>query len=565
MTEGSENTSPPPKKKERELSQADLLVQVALAKAELFHDECDEAYLTIPCEGSKETMKLRSKRAHGFLAHEFYRVFGRAPGGQAKADALTVLEGVALYERGVRAASLRTCEHEGRIYIDLANPHREVVQVDAGGWRIVRGESPVHFVRPKAMAPLPPPQRGGSVDELRRIVNVKREHHFRLLVAWILGALRPRGPYPILFVQGEAGSAKSMLSRIARSFVDPNVSPLRTAPRDERDLAIAARHMHAVAYENLSSIAQWLSDALCRVSTGGGFSTRQLCTDDEEVVFDYRRPVLINGIDDLAVQPDLADRCIVLALRRIPDAERRCEKDLLTELAAVAPRVFGALLDALAGALARIDEVHLPALPRMADFARFVTAAEPALGWKDGAFMEAYSANRTDVAAAALDASTVAQAVTRLFADRGEWVGQPARLLEELNRLASESERSSKHWPKAANVLTSQLRRDAPVLRERGIHFEEGHEGRGNTKRRVIALRTVMRGSVPTGPSVPEAPAGTIGHDEATPLNGRENRSGDDGDDGDDPLSERNPDNFALLPTEGIGSQAGRDTNRNEV
>lgn len=359
---------------------------------------------------AKETLKLRSKRAHSFLAREFHQAFGRAPGGQAKADALSVLEGIALHDRGACAASLRTTEHEGHVYIDLANAQREVVQVDPAGWRIVRGDIPVRFVRPKAMAALPRPERGGHVDELRPLVNIKREHHFRVLVAWLLGALRPRGPYPILCVQGEAGSAKSMLSRIARTFVDPNVSPLRTVPRDERDLAIASRGAHVIAYENLSGIPQWLSDALCRVSTGGGFSTRQLCTDDEEVVFDYVRPVLVNGIDDLAVQPDLADRCLVVALRRIADAERRCEKDLLSDLAGVAPRVFGALLDALACALKRVDVVQLPTLPRMADFARFVTAAEPALGWADGAFMEAYAANRTDVAAAALDASAVAHA-----------------------------------------------------------------------------------------------------------------------------------------------------------
>ncbi len=566
MTERPDDASSPPKKKERELSQADLLIQVVLAKAELFHDGCDDAYVTILRDGCKETLKLRSKRAHSFLAREFHQAFGRAPGGQAKADALSVLEGIALHDRGACAAALRTTEHEGCVYIDLANSQREVVQVDPTGWRVVRGEVPVRFLRPKAMAALPRPQHGGRVDELRPLVNIKREHHFRVLVAWLLGALRPRGPYPILCVQGEAGSAKSMLSRIARTFVDPNVSPLRTVPRDERDLAIASRGAHVIAYENLSGIPQWLSDALCRVSTGGGFSTRQLCTDDEEVVFDYVRPVLVNGIDDLAVQPDLADRCLVLALRRIADTERRCEKDLLSDLAGVAPRVFGALLDALACALKRVDVVQLPTLPRMADFARFVTAAEPALGWEDGAFMEAYAANRTDVAAAAIDASVVAQAVTRLIADRTEWIGQPSQLLEELNRLASESERSSKRWPKAAHVLTGHLRRDAPVLRERGIHLEESHEGRGNAKRRVIVLRTVARGSVPAAPSVPEDAPGTANALEATSPNPAKRDHGDAGVAGDAPLLERNPETFAAwLATEGIGSRADRDANRNEV
>src|SRR5437868_13535290 len=95
-----------------------------------------------------------------------------------------------------------------------------------------------------------------------------------------IAAFRPTGPYPILMLQGEQGTAKSTTTRILRSLIDPNVSPLRTVPRNERDLMIAATNSWAQCFDNLSHIPLWFADALCRLATGGGFATRKLRTDE---------------------------------------------------------------------------------------------------------------------------------------------------------------------------------------------------------------------------------------------------------------------------------------------
>ena len=72
------------------------------------------------------------------------------------------------------------------------------------------------------MRALPEPEAGESVDRLRGYVNVPADDDFILLVAWLVGAFRPKGPYPILRVNGEWGSAKSTLCRILRELIDPN-------------------------------------------------------------------------------------------------------------------------------------------------------------------------------------------------------------------------------------------------------------------------------------------------------------------------------------------------------
>jgi len=236
-----------------------------------------------------------------------------------------VLEGLALNDGPLCKVHRRTADVNGTIFIDLANESREIVEVTRAGWRVV-SEAPVKFIRPNGLLALPRPVAGGNIDELRPFFNLKEEHHFKLLVAWLIAALRPRGPYPVLNLQAEHGAGKSTASRFARALVDPNVSPIRSAPRETRDLAIACIHSHVLAYDNLSGVPIWLSDALCRVATGGGFSTRSLYTDDEEVIFDAVRPIIVNGIDDIATRPDLADRCLLITCRGSPrsnDARKR--------------------------------------------------------------------------------------------------------------------------------------------------------------------------------------------------------------------------------------------------
>ena len=62
----------------------------------------------------------------------------------------------------------------------------------------------------------------------------------------------------------------------------------------------------------------------------------------------------------------------------IDDDARRDEETLLGRRSRTpVPGILGALLDAVACALARIDDIELDRPPRMADFAKWVTAAEP--------------------------------------------------------------------------------------------------------------------------------------------------------------------------------------------
>ena len=311
------------------------------AGVQLFHASDGTAYGAVPIGDHSENLRLRNSFLSSWLKRSYYVAAKKTPGAQAVADAVAVLEGVALHDCPVENVQLRVAELDGRLYIDLADPRWRAVDIDAAGWRVV-DKPPVRFRRPRGQLALPEPKPGGSLDLLWDFLNVTDEGDFRLAVAWLLAALRPAGPYPLMVLSGQQGSAKSTTARVLRSLVDPNVAPIRAEPKEARDLMIAANAGWTRALDNLSSVPAWLSDALCRLSTGGGFSTRQLYSDDEEVIFDAQRPVILTSIEDVTTRGDLLERSLVLSLPPIPEHKRCPEKDFWDKFDSQNPFIFGA-------------------------------------------------------------------------------------------------------------------------------------------------------------------------------------------------------------------------------
>lgn len=459
-----------------------------VAGAELFHTPEGDAYTTFEVTGHSETWPVAAKEFERWLTQLFYTSQKKPPNTQTLADTIRALEAKAQFEGVKRPVFTRVAWHDGAIYLDLANETWEVVEITPAGWRIVV-EPPVRFRRTPGMRPLPRPEPGGSVHDLRPFVNVADEESFRLMLAWLVAALRPTGPYPILVLQGEQGSAKSTTARVLRALIDPSTIPLRSLPREERDFMIAAKNTWVLAFDNLSGLSQMMSDALCRLATGGGYATRALYSNDDEVLFNVQRPVILNGIDDLIARHDLSDRILLLTLPPISETARRDEESFWQGFEALRPRMLGAFLDALSDTLYRLPAVKLTTLPRMADFARFATAAEIALGWESGGFMAAYTGNRAEAIEVGLEANPIAQAIRALLTNDHFWSGTASELLQNLNRHAETGSLDSRIWPKTSQELGKQLRRLTSTLRAIGIQYTNTRTG--HDRRRIIALRKV--------------------------------------------------------------------------
>ena len=446
---------------------------------ELWHDDNRVAYASFQVGGHHENSPVRSREFRMWLSGRFFEQTGCAIGGQALEDGIRILEARAVNKGPQHACFMRTGHLDGKMYIDRGGPSWHAIEITTAGWRVI-DNPPVKFLRSPSMRALPEPEQGSLIEQLRSFVNAASDTDWILVVAWIIAALRHRGPFPILVINGEAGTGKSFFSRMVRSLVDPSAAPIRAMPRDDRDLVVSAANSWVLAFDNLSSVPTWFADALCRLATGSGFATRMLHTDKDEMIFEAARPITINGITRLTDAADLADRTVTIHLRTIPDEERRPEEELWAEFEQAWPRIFGALLDALSRALGNIASVKLDRVPRMADFAKWITAAEPGLGWEPGTFLEAYRENRRDVSEASFEADSVAVAIDKLCSTT-DWLegfqGTATELLFAINNLTSETTRKSNYWPQTAAQLGNRVARATPLLRAKGHTVERRHSG----------------------------------------------------------------------------------------
>lgn len=446
-------------------SQATLAANMA-ADWDLWHTPAKEAYATIVFDGHKENWLVKSQTFKRFVAKQFFDERGKAMNSEALAAAVNLLEAKALFEGEEHSVFVRLAEHQGNIYLDLCNSNWQVVQITPQGW-CVTDDPPIRFRRSRGMLALPAPEPKGDVEQLHPFLNLD-ESAWRLVVSWLIATLRPRGPYPILALFAEQGSGKSTVGRLLRELVDPNSAPLRAEPKDGRDLMIAANNSWCLAYDNLSNVPPWLSDAMCRLSTGGGFATRELFTDQDEIIFDSQRPLLLTSIEEVATRSDLLDRCLIVWLPAIPEDRRRSEAELLEAYRKVRPQILGALLDAVSVALYRLPSIKVSALPRMADFALWATAAETAFGWPGGTFLAAYQANHESANDVALEASVVARPLLDLLEAQGEWTGSSRELLKRLEERLGDQTRRMSGWPKNPRSLSGHLKRLAPNFRAAG-------------------------------------------------------------------------------------------------
>jgi hypothetical protein len=393
----------------------------------------------------------------------------------------------AKYNGARHEVHLRAAKLGGKIYLDIGDPESHVVEIDTTGWQMIQ-DSPVRFRRRAGMAALPMPERGGSIEQLRSLVNLTGDG-FVLYVSWLLDALCPGRPHPVLYLAGEEGSTKSTAAKIARSLIDPNIVPLQNLPMNVRDLFVNAHASYAPAFDNVSFISAAISDALCQIASGSGFAARKLYTDTGQVLIGGYRPVIINGLLNAINRSDLADRAVAVPMSRIADEQRCTEAELWGRFEAQRSQIFGALLDCVVRGLQRLPHARLQRLPRMADFALWSVATE---AFAPGVFIRAFESAATEANEVVAEDNPVAVAIGAFMMGRDRWSGTAAELLRELsNHDRAEAAPSAwKTWPREPSSFGKRMREAIPVLRKMGVKVVIGR-ARDHMRTREIALSKV--------------------------------------------------------------------------
>jgi hypothetical protein len=445
----------------------DLVLQAVDADTmDLWTSQDETPYLSWWKINHYEHFSLNSEKTKQHLGSYFHEKSGEMASGSALADAITILSGYAR-KRKTYPIFLRVGKDKDTIYIDIGDATWQAIKITSQGWEII-DNPPVKFRRPKGMLPLPRPINGGSIEDLRPLLNTDADSWI-LIKAWLLSLLMPTGPYPLLIFNGEQGTAKSYNQKVLKAIIDPAVLPIRRPPKTQEDLMIAANNNWIVSFDNLSKISGDLSDDLCNISTGGGIAKRELFSDTNETIIQVCRPIMLNGITDFVERPDLLDRSIIVTLPRIDDQHRQAEDILLAKFHELHPSILGALLDMAAVAMRESPSIKLEKPGRMAGFLAWAVA-----GLQDRTFLSLYASARTEAAASALEGDPlITQLKTFAQALKEPWIGSATELLQALNDQANYGKYPPKGWPTIPSKLSNALRRIAPILRSDHITIEK--------------------------------------------------------------------------------------------
>jgi len=453
----------PEEEEEKKRSQTDALVQFTQDHFDLLHDNNGCVYAQDHRTG--EVRRLGSRQFKDRLTAGFYEKTKMAVRDQARSEALGTLQAIGRFKGEPKAIHVRVAKFNDKYYLDLCEPGKSrAIEIGAGYWRIV--ESPVLFVRGESMQPLPTPIQGGSIAPLWAFSNIPK--HLRILaITWLIDCLRPDTPYPGLELIGEHGSGKSTAAEALRRVIDPSSCNLRGSPKTVEDIFVSAGQNHIVAYENISHLVGPMQDALAILSTGGGYSKRQLFTDDEEHVINVRRPWLVNGIAIAVTQQDLVDRVISIDCQVIED--RQPLSQMWKNFDAALPGILGGVLDTAAKALAILPTITLAPKdrPRLVEFVMLGQAVAQSAGYPENEFLNRYRELRAETVARTLDSSPVATAILEMIEVNP--LGITGLLKDILAQLEHHKPFGAEAWPRSPKGLGDALRRAAPALRQMGI------------------------------------------------------------------------------------------------
>ena len=267
-----------------------------------------------------------------------------------------------------------------------------IVEITAHGWQTTSGLG-VPFETSPATWSLPTPEPPGDhkpLDTLRTTLNLGPPNgpDWLRCLAWLLAALHPAGPYPILILRGPSGAGKSFAARTLRSLVDPSASPFTPFPSSARELLTFTRHNWVLAFDHVSTLSPRIAAALCRLSSGAGVACREP-GNPETLQLWTKRPILLTAAEDWLPPADLAARALTVTLPPLSPETRRPEHELLAVINQAFPEFLGALCDAVSRALAGPPAAG-PSPGRNADALAWAQAAAPACNATPAEFRDAF-------------------------------------------------------------------------------------------------------------------------------------------------------------------------------
>ena len=502
----------------RNKSQSKKLIELAESNTELFcKDQYDIPYAKVKVGNHHEIFPIKSRKFEHYITKLCFDQSNgqQIPTQEVLNNSIRVLHAKTEFGDQRRTIHLRSAwGQNGEICYDLTDEEWRQIRITKDRWQILKSvDSELLFTRFNQVAQLDPDRDypPDIFDKYLNLMNISDPQHRLLLKVITICSFIPNIPHPICIPYGEQGSCKSTLCEFQKRLADPSKINLLTVPKDKSEFVQQLHHNYLVAYDNVSYLPPWFSDEVCKAVTGVGNSKRKLYSDDEDVIVNYKRCIIINGINNYLTEPDALDRSILIELERIKSKSRKEESKVEIEFEELRPKLLGFIFDILVKTLQIKTSLELSHLPRMADFAVWGEAIARAMGYKPMEFLDAYNRNIGKQNIEVIESNQLAQAIVKFVSSWYDeekktcWISPTSRVLENLNKMAQtyNIDTSNKEWPKASNSLTKRLRPLLSNLREGlGIHVIMGRITTGSSKNKNTSIIRIWKES-PLSPLSP--------------------------------------------------------------
>ncbi len=514
-------------KETEENKQSEIIINRIKKLIHLFKDDLDEAYTKIKNKDHFEIWPIRRNRNFKLWVNRIGReVLGKTPSETAVKEIMSVLEGDAIFDGKTESLYNRMAFNKKEFWLDLADEKWRAIKITPDDWEVIENP-PILFKRYQHQLPQVIPDKNGSIDLLNNFLNLKNKNHKLLIYVFVVTSFIQNIPHPCLIFHGPQGSAKTTSFKMIRSLIDPSRIEVTDLSNNKKELIQTLDHNCICFFDNLGNIKNDISDLLCRVITGSGFSQRMLYSDDTDIIRNIRRIVGLNGINLSATQPDLLERSIIIELNTIAEEERKNEEDLWQEFNELKPKILGGILNTLSKAMTIIPNIKIDCLPRMADFAKWGEAVSQALGYKEGSFIQIYRENIKEINLKGVEEDMVASAIVALLnseESENRWEGTMLELLEDLTKVAMDNkiiiDEKDRYWVKQPNALSKKITKIKPLL----VSMEIKITAKRTNKGRELTITNHTKNTVTTV-------INTGTKQKPVPNNNIEKKSGDDSDD----------------------------------
>jgi len=454
-------------------------VGLKLWEFDLFSDQFKMQYIAYNNgNNSRHIIGLKGDQSRGLLA-------SRVKNKSELENSLMHLSGLCYSAANTHELHTRIARHENHIWIDMCDDKWRAIKITPNeDWK-VEEKPPILFRRYDHMKPFTAEQgTKADLDAFLKLINFGGENVARqklLYAGYLATQFLPDIQTALLMPVGPSGSAKSTMSVLTRSVIDPTTVREITLTKNT-DLPMTFMQHRLPVFGNCGYLTQEQSDMFCNLITGGSIYKRKLFTDSDSVQWTFMHSTILNGIAPPSLAPDLMTRTLKFELDTIPTAFMRAESDLMKDVDALMPRVRGYLMqlvaEALAGPLPPADR-----MTRLGDFGRIGDFLTTKMGWERGEFLNAIIDTGIESSQEAVEADYVGGILLAVLEKNGDnWDGTASELMNIMivNGLDPKNPNSPKTTARLSDAVVGRLKTGLGLFK-----YVVGR-GKSNGKRTIV-------------------------------------------------------------------------------